>query len=214
MADEEHGGGHGASWIVTYCDMITLLIACFIMIITFGSKEKGNLFPRRDSIRDGQGGSGVVGPEQAGPDRDALVWRVLPSPRRAASVGSELPPLFSDPQPDAMPEVLRRLEVDQSHTLGDSYQFQIPLGLLFNDQGELTPGGVQWLHTIGRHIRALPYDLLLQVDDARQLPRVITIAHYFAKKEAMHPGRIGVGLRADTSSGHTAVALTFVRRPF
>ncbi len=212
MADQGHGG-HAASWIVTYCDMITLLIACFIMIITFGSKEKGHLSPRSDSIVNGQGGSGVVGPEHQGADRDALVWRLLPSPGRTTPHGSELPPLYSDPNPDATPEVVRRLEADQTHTLADSYQLQMPLGLLFNDQGDLTPGGIQWLHAIGRNIRALPYDLMLQVDDPRQLPRAIKMSHYFATKEAIHPGRIGVGLRAAGSSGNTSVALTLVRRP-
>ena len=40
----KHGdhGGHGDKWLVTYCDMITLLIAFFICILTFASKENGN----------------------------------------------------------------------------------------------------------------------------------------------------------------------------
>jgi hypothetical protein len=214
MADQEHDSRHGTSWIVTYCDMITVLIACFIMLITFGSKEQGNRSPRTDSILTGSGGSGVVGPEQPGADRDSLVWRILPVPGHTSDRGSELPPLYADPQPDGTPEVLRRLEADPSHTLGHSYEFPISLGLLFNDNGDLTPGGVQWLHTIGRRLRVLPYDILLQVNAASQLPQALKVARYFAIKEAIHPGRIGVGVRAAAQPGHTAVSMTFVRRPF
>ena len=40
MSDEEGGssGGHGGPvWLLTYCDLITLLVAFFVMMISFSS---------------------------------------------------------------------------------------------------------------------------------------------------------------------------------
>lgn len=210
MSEEGRGGNHASPWIVTYCDMITLMIACFIMIITFSSRDKGNLGGRKDAIIKGAGGSGVAGSERKN-DRDALVWRILPSPAHITNFGSEMPPLHSDPSSDPMPDVLRKLEANQAHTLADSYQFQIPLRILFDPKGVLTASGAERLSAIARNVRALPYDLLFQVDDPQNLSKAIRIAQYLGQKEAIHPGRIGVGLRESAEPWKASVWLTFSR---
>src|SRR5262249_21869858 len=84
-------GGHGGGWIVTYSDMITLLMACFIMIITFSTKEKEGYSRKRDSLIGGGGGTGLAGPSGQGRDRDAVVWLMHPLLARLAETGSELP---------------------------------------------------------------------------------------------------------------------------
>jgi flagellar motor protein MotB len=96
-----HGAGaHGGTWLVTYCDMITLLIAFFIAIITFASQESGNQkYPKmRDSILYGAGGSGVAGSPHQGTDHDAVVWRQFLMAAQPA--GSKTPPLYTDPSLD------------------------------------------------------------------------------------------------------------------
>ena len=38
---EEHS--HGESWLVSYCDLISLLVTFFLMMMTFSSKSTGDL---------------------------------------------------------------------------------------------------------------------------------------------------------------------------
>ena len=51
---EEHA--HGESWLVSYCDMISLLVTFFLMMMTFSSKSSGDLEQIGASILDGGGG--------------------------------------------------------------------------------------------------------------------------------------------------------------
>ncbi len=51
---EEHA--HGESWLVSYCDMISLLVTFFLMMLTFSSKHTGDLEQIGASILDGGGG--------------------------------------------------------------------------------------------------------------------------------------------------------------
>lgn len=51
---EEHA--HGESWLVSYCDMISLLVTFFLMMMTFSSKSTGDLEQIGVSILDGGGG--------------------------------------------------------------------------------------------------------------------------------------------------------------
>ena len=206
------GGGHGGTWIGTYCDMITLLIACFIMIITFASKEKDKMSKHNGSIAEGPGGKGVAGQAHKGDERDSLFWRV-PPPNRVTTEGSEVAPLYGDVPLEQTADLLRRLEADRSRTLADSYQLQIPLRLLFTPRGDLSPRGTQLLQAIGRTLRPLPFDLHCQVDDARHLPRAIDLAFSFAQKEGVHPGRLGVGVCGSAEPWKESVWFTFARRP-
>ena len=64
----EGGGGHGASWIVTYSDMITLLMTLFIVIVTFGTKQQDKYSKKNDSVVGGKGGLGAAGPATQGAD--------------------------------------------------------------------------------------------------------------------------------------------------
>lgn len=51
---EEHA--HGESWLVSYCDMISLLVTFFLMMMTFSSKSAGDLQEIGLAVLDGGGG--------------------------------------------------------------------------------------------------------------------------------------------------------------
>jgi chemotaxis protein MotB len=51
---EEHA--HGESWLVSYCDMISLLVTFFLMMMTFSSKSSGDLERIGAAILEGGGG--------------------------------------------------------------------------------------------------------------------------------------------------------------
>jgi chemotaxis protein MotB len=65
--EEEHS--HSESWLVSYCDMISLLVTFFLMMMTFSTKDEHNVSELGVGILRGHGGiwsrrEGVSGPEQ------------------------------------------------------------------------------------------------------------------------------------------------------
>src|SRR5207253_2666337 len=139
-----HGSGHeGGAWIITYCDMITLLIAFFICIVTFSSRESGNqkYAKMRDSVLYGEGGTGTAGDPVKGADQDAVLWRQVLISASRGSNGSRVPPRYSNPSLNATQKVLGMMEEPTVGTLADSYSLRMPLTLLFDSAGQLTPTG-------------------------------------------------------------------------
>ncbi|MCE9593718.1 MAG: OmpA family protein [Planctomycetes bacterium] len=53
-AQEEHGGGEG--WLVSYCDMISLLVTFFLMMMTFSTSSSGDVKSVGVGLLKGRGG--------------------------------------------------------------------------------------------------------------------------------------------------------------
>src|SRR3989442_9782363 len=105
MSAEGGGGGHGCGWIVTYSDMITLLMTMFIVIVTFGGKE-GKGSKKNDSVISGKSGTGAAGPSSAKEaDKSAILTRFAPLGRTVLR-GSEIAPMYDDPSNDWTDSVL------------------------------------------------------------------------------------------------------------
>jgi hypothetical protein len=211
--DGHGGGGHGGNWIVTYCDMITLLIAFFICILTFASQEsgKGDHRKLRDSVLYGQAGSGIAGSNKPG-DPDAFVWRKVLLSHNPAKAGSPVPPLYSDPTLELTRRALAMLEEAPEVTLADSYTASLPAAVLFDDRSALTKSGRELLHMVANNIYTLPVDLYVEVEGPAQLPRALVIAQHFIRREALPPARVGVGTA--TAGGRPGyVRLVFVKQP-
>jgi chemotaxis protein MotB len=206
-------GGHGGSWIVTYSDMITLLMACFIMIITFASREPEKYSVKKDSAFDGSGGTGAVGDLNEGRDRDTVIWREIPPLGRLGKKGSEMPPLYSDPSLRGTSDMLHHLEELSAGTLRDNYALCVPLSLLFEKKNTLSPSGVELLHAIAQRIRYLPYDVHFEVDDSQNIPQAVLLAEQFTHEEVVHPARLGVGIRQGLQPWHSSVWVVLARHP-
>ncbi len=188
-------GGHSCRWIVTYSDMITLLMACFIMIITFSSKEPEKYSKRRDSLAGGVGGSGSAGPEREALERDAVAWRIRPPKARLTDNGSEMPPLYSDPaEAVTAAEALHALESPAPGSLRNSYTLGMPIGLVFTPDGAVSPAGARLARALAHTVWPLPYDVHVRVDDRRDLPRAVRLVQYLVRQEGIFPGRLGAGV--------------------
>lgn len=210
----EAAGGHGGGWLVTYCDMVTLLMACFIMVITFGNKEPEKYTRNLGSVAGGEGGTGAAGPSKKAVDRASVVWRVTSPTGRIAEVGSEVPSLYADPTLEVTAEVLNRLNVSAVGTLADSYRMRVPSGLLFDGKGHLSAAAVRLLHVIAQNLNRLPYDIRFMVDDARTAPQAIALCQQLAEHESIHPGRLGVGVQSSPEPWNPSVWIIFVRQPW
>lgn len=206
--------GHGcAAWIVTYSDMVTLLMACFIMVITFASKEPEKFSKKRDSVMGGEGGSGSAGEGKQTLDHDTIVWRERPRTARLGEGGSEMPSLHSDPMLETTEDILRRLELPTLGTLADSFTVRLPAALLFRSDGKLSESGLSLTHAIAQKVRQLPYDILVEVDDSQYASRAVTLCQRLMLQEQIYPGRLGVGVRQVAQPWNASVWLTYVRQP-
>jgi len=207
----EGGGGHGGNWIVTYADMITLLMAGFIVIVTFGSRESDKAAPRNDSVIGTTSGNGVVGLLRKGPDRDSVVVRRAPMAGNAFDQGSEMPATYSDVPIEVVKSVEASLEADQVGRITDNYDISYPLGLMFEGD-ELSQAGQSRLRDAARQVRDLPYELLIQVGEPREYLRAVRAYTYLFQVCELSPLRLGVGLLPSAGENGMLV-LSFRHRP-
>lgn len=155
---------------------------------------------------------GVAGNDPGALEQNAVVWRTMPRRARIGQAGAEMPNQFSDPDPSQTAAVLKQLEEPPLGSLADSYSTRVPMNLLFGSDGRMTESGKSYLHMIAENLRHLPYDIQLQVDDTRNLTKAIQISTYLSQREAIHPGRTGVGVRAPVGALAGSFFLTFVRQ--
>ncbi len=202
--------GHGSSWIVTYSDMVTLLMAFFIALITFSTKESGGKTPRSgDSFVEGKGGSGVAGPKQTEDiPRDAVVWRLRFRQGPKTNVGAEFAPLYRDPSLETTEGVLLALAGTPVDKLGDAYVLQLPFGLLFGSNGKLTPSGSHVVIALANNLRNMPYDFRFTVRDSDHVSRAVHLCTFLSTQGGIHPSRMAVGVRAESDDQPDTVLLS------
>jgi chemotaxis protein MotB len=190
---EEGGGGHGAKWIVTYSDMITLLMTLFIVIVTFGSKEQDKGSKKLDSVVGGAGGTGAVGPTGQGVGRDSVMVRISPLGRMVYS-GSQTPPLYSDPSSPPVGAALKALKETPIGQLSDNFAFRVPFSFLFDGAGKLSPSGMTFLRSVANAVRTLPFELQVRVGSKSKAAAAAKVVQYLFSNASLFPGRLGVGI--------------------
>ncbi|MFO1184167.1 MAG: flagellar motor protein MotB [Bauldia sp.] len=86
------GGGHGAGWVVTFADLVSLLMAFFVMIVSFSTQDSQKVAQAAGSIQDAFGIQPVQRP--AGMiERDGLPVREFL--REMGAVATELESEFA-----------------------------------------------------------------------------------------------------------------------
>jgi flagellar motor protein MotB len=208
-----HGGGHGGGWIVTYSDMVTLLMTFFICIITFGTRETENYIPSKGTLVGTADGSGVMGAiAKTSLQRDAVVWRPRYQHARLSANGSEIAPMYKDPSPETAASILRALEDAAAGRLSDDFVIRLPLALLFEKEDRLSASGVRVLHAIAVNLRELPYDLRFQVGRDEDIARAVKICGLFMMCERYEPARLAVGTRPATGGDSESLWLVLARQ--
>jgi chemotaxis protein MotB len=207
-----HAGGHGGNWLVTYCDMITLLIAFFICILTFASKENGKQSnPKlRDSVIYGPGGTGAIGPK--GANSDSIVWRQVLASANPQMMGSRSAPRYSDPQMTANEQVLDLLDHSTETALDDSFSMRVPLVVIMKDAKTLSPAGHRLLSNIAFALRQFPFDLIVQIEDRETFGTAFHLAKHLTELAGVHPSRAGVSLDETGPRRKDGVRFMFVAR--
>jgi chemotaxis protein MotB len=189
----DEGPGHGGRWIVTYSDMITLLMTLFIVIVTFGSKEQDKGSKKLDSVVGGQGGTGVAGPTGQGIGRDSVMVRMSPLGRTVYS-GSQTPPTYADPGSEASGAALKALKETPLGKLSDNFGFRVPIDFMFDSGGKLSSSGMTFLRTVAGSIRRLPFDVQVRVGSKSRAAGAAKVVQYLFTNASLFPGRLGVAI--------------------
>jgi flagellar motor protein MotB len=188
-----HGSGHGGGWLVTYCDMITLLMACFIMIITFSSRDGEKGIESKTPLDSGKNGSGLIGQKPRGYESEEVIVRVRTRQARIAGPNSETAPLYTNPSLEKTKQVFDVLNRPPIGTLADNYRLCVPLNALFDEKDRVSYQGAQLLGSIAANLRPLPYDVQILTDRPNQRPLAIRVADYLTHNAGFPPGRLAVG---------------------
>jgi hypothetical protein len=208
---EEGGGGHGAKWIVTYSDMITLLMTLFIVIVTFGSKDQDKHSKKLDSVVGGAGGTGAAGPTGQGVGKDSVLVRISPLSRMVYK-GSSTPPMYSDPYPAAASAAMKALEEKPLGKLSDNFAFRVPNDFLFDSAGKLSPSGMTLLRTVANSVRPLPYDVQIRVASKARASAAAKVAQYLFANASLQPWRIAVAVcPPEEGAGEDEVLMVLLR---
>jgi chemotaxis protein MotB len=207
----EHGG-HGDKWLVTYCDMITLLIAFFICILTFASSENGNKSHSRmrDSVIYGPGGSGALGSK--GADADSVVWRQVLASVSFYGVGSSSAPSYSDPHMKVNEQVLDMLDHSAKTIFDENFSFRVPLSVFMKDANTFSPAGRRLLGNIAFGLRQFPFDLIIQIEDPDLFPIAFRLSKHLTELAGCPPSRTGISLLDHGTRQRNSVRFMFVAR--
>lgn len=180
------------TWLVTYSDMVTLLMAFFLCILTFSSLA---------GLR-----------KRGGLERDSVVWR--PRLQQISTTDDvAVASMHRDPSPEMTDRILQALEGAAGERLADDFAIRLPLSLLFDNEEQLSSSGIRLLHALAVNLRDLPWDLQFQVRGAEDTPRAVQLCQFLVSQENYVPARLAVGVRSTRQDERDFVWLVLCR-PF
>ncbi len=188
------------SWLMTFSDVITLLMTFFILLLTFATSEPEKFEQMQVSLFGGGGAMGIAGDVQKPLDKDAVLMRKRPDSGRITTRGSEMPPVNADPTLEGLAKGIAGLESSEQRELSTQHALTVPVSLMVDEKGRPTPLGVQQLRMLARHMRKQPIDVQFLVSNPDDVQRTLGLASYLFEHEGILPGRLAVGQDASLPS--------------
>ena len=200
------------TWLMTFSDVITLLMTFFILLLTFATSEPERFERMQVAMFSGGGALGIAGDAHTALDRDSVVYRVRPRSGRKSTRGSEMPPIHEDPVKSSLADGIAGLEQDEQRETSTSHELTVPVHLFFNADGEISVQGKVFARMLARQLRNQPLDISIGAPRQDTGKAQLLAAHLF-EEYAIQPGRIGVGYRRSSTKapGTMQIRLTLAQ---
>ena len=180
------------TWIMTYSDVITLLMTFFILLLTFSTNEPEQFERMQVSMFGTAGAAGFAGPVEI--SKESLFSRVPPRAARMTVRGAEMPPIHQDTSGESVKQGLTGLEETKLAHSSRQHVFQVSTTLLVDADGNISTLGLQILRLFARQLAAFPYDFHVQVDRGDDIPAALSFAQFLINHQKLAPGRVGISL--------------------
>lgn len=198
----EPPSGDIPAWFMTYSDVITLLMTFFILLLTFSTTEPDRFERIQRTIFAGGKGSGIAGAEVEGPENESFIQRVRPRAARMAMVGSEMPPYQHQHSKKSVGEGLKGLTQEESkQDVMTTNQFHVPVDLLYDAKGQITPLGAELAAMLAQPLGRLPVHLAVQCSSEKLVSDMIRFVTHLYEAEAVRPGQVAVGYSPGVPTG-------------
>lgn len=197
-------------WFVTYSDVITLLMTFFILLLTFATSEPEQ-FERMQTTSTTSGSRGLLRPTKDPIQRNSLALRIRPMAGRLSLRGSEMPPLYQDPELTTLSDGLASIDQKLEHLLTENHTLDAQLTLFLDGNKQLSSAGRQWLHMIAQQLQRLPYEVSFKVQSDEDLDRAYALAQHLMQAEGIAPGRISLGVDKHLASRGTSLQIAISR---
>lgn len=181
------------AWVMTFSDVITLLMTFFILLLTFATNTP-ETFDRLQVTMFGGGGSTGFVSEVEGMDRDELLTRMRARVGRTTAAGSAMPPLYSDPTFASLEKNFAGLETDEENILSRDYSIKQRIDRIVDADGNVTALGKQQLRMLGDQMRRIPLQVSIHVSTATDLDTMLAIAEHLTTEEEVNISRIGIAV--------------------
>ncbi|MBI2472300.1 MAG: hypothetical protein HYV59_13850 [Planctomycetes bacterium] len=224
MSDEEGGsGGHGGPvWLLTYCDLITLLVAFFVMMISFSTINVNKCKEDLPKIEESFAGGGEYMLESGTRPVETLFEKeldVLESPE-----AEELPaesPLEPEEMYSYISGFIEESGLKKSIDIEDvkiGCKIKIPVDLCFErGEAELKREAYTIFDKLGIVLRILRGKLVIDTNMGKagkeidlSINRAANICEFLVTKEDIEPQKIAIsGYRVAEAEGNTITMMIF-----
>ncbi len=224
MSEEEGGGGgHGGPvWLLTYCDLITLLVAFFVMMIAFSTINVNKCNEDLPKIEEGFAGGGGHLLEDGSRHAENIFkndLEVLESP------GAEEQPIESQIEPEDMYNYIS-VFVEESglkNSIGIEdvkigCKIKIPVDLCFEKDGSvLKKEAYRIFDKLGGVLRKLRSKLVIDTNMGNaekeidlSINRAAAICEFLVTREDIEPQKIAIsGYRVAEAKENTITMMLF-----
>jgi outer membrane protein OmpA-like peptidoglycan-associated protein len=192
-AEEEGGGESAPLWIISFADMISLLMAFFVMLSSFNSFDKQEKEKLDATFR-------ATLMECGG-------WLTMPPNNNSLSPGlSDGENVTEGPETRPVEETQKNGKITRTDSKGyfTDRTFLVSTDFLFYSSGAaLTANGRQWLDNLAVYLTRMTGQILIAEQKTAQIKtpaplRAVAVAEYLVSKN-IDSGRISIGTQGTSS---------------
>jgi len=149
-------------WMLTYSDVITLLLTFFVLLMTFSTSEEEKFGKLASGFSLISGAGGVLPGASDETNLEPQQRRLRAG--RLTREGAETPPIYGESPISSGGGA--DVDIDRLPELTDAFVIRIPLKALFASNGELSPEGKVALEHVVKLIKGRPYNVTVRARGA------------------------------------------------